>query len=297
MLDPDDLFTTEGLITSGAVDLVWGRGWRAPNYASLRAAEGDAGTGDELPLPLRGVLFAFLRELPDALAAIERARPTGRFVVIARDGDSRLVNVLREGAIAGTVRQCEAVKHLFSVHTEARPVVTPMPFALRWKSQAQVLANAIRNVPRSRKNAVLCAHRTLNVLEPGHERFTADAYFGNKPWATFYTAPMEAYPIPYDWYVNEVRSHDYFVAASNPDGGERQALWEAMALGTIPICTRRTQARWANLPIALVDEWSDVTEQWCDAHIAELRSRSFEAMSLRYWVGRVEETARACEAR
>jgi hypothetical protein len=67
------------------------------------------------------------------------------------------------------------------------------------------------------------------------------------------------------------------------------AAWEAMWIGTIPICLRHPELlHFADLPIAFVDNWRDVTPEWCDAN-AGLINRSAEKVTLAYWVERIRE--------
>lgn len=285
MIDTNGIFSSEGLVISGVIDFVWGCGWRLPTSENFRNAEGCADRSSGLVLPKKAVISVFLRELPDMLSQIDKdGNSDGSYIVVVRDGDSTLSQTV--GGLPSFVR------HIFSVHTDSNERVTAMPFGLRWVDHAKSLHGLSERLPRTSKNSVLLAHRLLNWLPPDHERRTSLHALSNLPHVTTFLASGEAYPLTLDEYYEKLRQHDYFVSASGDNGGERQAMWEAMALGTIPICTRKAQARWSDMPVALVDSWSDVTLEWCQKNIEVLRSRSFEKMSLSYWVERVSKEAK-----
>ena len=293
--DVADTFCTEGLVTSGVVDLVWGCGWRAPTYESMRSAEGGCFVGVHnsecadrnkgLVLPCKAVIFTFLRELPDTLTQIERERPDGHFVVIARDSDSTVESVLGVRGIHS------AVKHLFTVHCMRETArITSMPFALRWADHVKGLSAVAAATARKHDNFVLLAHRLPKHLSDNHERHAAYADLQDRPWVTAIRADGERDPLSNTEYLTALRCHDYFVAASNDNGAERHAMWEALALGTIPICTQR-QRRWAEMPIVVVDDWTDVTLSLCEEQIASARSKTMEKLSLAYWIEMVRQKA------
>ncbi len=287
----NDWLSTEGLVASGVVDTVWGNGWRAPTSESLRTAEGcNHKTVSPMRLPKRAVIAVFLRELPQVLGQIEREGKTdGRYVIIARDGDSKLVDVLRHG-------MPPYVQHLFSVYAPHHSRITPMPFALRWLVDVDRVKEANAYVPRTSKNRVLVCHRTLDWLPPDHERFTSNEFFADKPWATVVSSVFHVNPLTVSAYLKEVRSHDFFVVASgdgNRYGGiERHAQWEAMALGAVLICTKGKQSRWADMPVAIVNDWSEVTPEWCEYNLPLLRKHSIDKMMLSYWVEQIRARAK-----
>jgi len=280
-----DILYTEGLLP--VVDVVWDVGWSQPTVESLRSAEGAAGQSRRTALPRRGVIAVFLRELPDMLRVLERDGGGGRYIVVARDGDSLLSRVLTQG-----LPSC--VQHLFAVYTQTSARTTPMPFALRWRTHVESLVPYLA-VPRTKERSVLVAHQNLHWFRPGHERRVANAYFRDKPWATVREAPDNQYPMTNDEYLRALRSHDYFVAASgdgNQDGGvERVAMWEGLALGCVPLCTRR-QVQWNDLPVAVVDCWEQVTEGLCDASIDALHNQSLDRVRLTYWLKKIYDKTR-----
>ncbi|MES2179815.1 MAG: hypothetical protein V4550_18285 [Gemmatimonadota bacterium] len=282
-----DVLHTEGLLE--VVDYIWNKGWRSPTGGNLRLAEGDSPRegNSSWDLPQKAVVAVFQRELPDVLRNLEQRYSNGHYVIIARDGDAKLEHILGRRDLPSYIH------HMFAVYAPDHPRITSMPFALRWASQVEGLENIIATIPRTSVNKVLVAHQNLHWFRPGHERRTANAYFRDKPWATVYEAPDNQYPMTNDGYLRALRSHDFFVAASgdgNADGGiERQAMWEGLALGCIPICTPR-QAQWCDMPIYIVPDWTSMHEAPSRDFVLSL-NLSLDRFRLSYWIERIREKA------
>lgn len=284
-----DFLCTEGLLESGVVDLVWGYGWRPPTIESMRQAQ--HGT-DQSPSPLRlppaAVISCFNVYLPRVLAQIAAENPGGQYIIVSRDGDPPL-----------RVSPPPFVHHIFAINVSAPgPRVTPMPTGAYAFVEHKHFDTALQ-IPRSRANRVLLGYSLDmpgSVYHAGHERITAIEYFRDKPWATVNERMLgwatRSGPIWSSWswpeYQAFVRAHDYVVVPVGY-GVDRMAAWEAIVLGAIPICLRHPELlHFADLPVAFVDGWQDVTPEWCDANLA-LRERSAEKLALRYWVDRVAE--------
>lgn len=289
-----DIFSTEGMIQSGVIDYIWGWGWRPPTSHMLKRAEAPNPrasipefTDDGVALPKRAVIFVFQRELPDALSLIERSgNADGRYVIVARDGDMPLDRILRAGLPS-------YVHHLFAVYAPAgHPRITRMPFGVRWLDNVDRIRAANVEIPRTIRNRVLVCHRKIGWLRIDHERNASLSYFRRKPWATVHEGRGEDNPLGHEAYLREVRSHEFFVVGGGSGGQssggiERIAQWEALALGAIPICTRRQEC-WSDM-VAIVDRWEDVTPEWCEEN--DSKTRNVERMTLSYWVAAVRQKA------
>jgi hypothetical protein len=279
-----DVLHTEGLLP--VVDAVWNAGFAEPTVESLRSAESASAPSCLIELPEHAVVSVFQRELPECLAALERRG--GRYIVISRDGDARLAHLLKGRELP------DCVRHLFAVYApDGHARVTRMPFALRWRGQIEGLLPSL-TLKKERIGRVLCAHLKLHWFGPQHERRTAEKHFTNFERGAVYIAIDGQYPLADDEYKRSLRYFDYVVMASgdgNQEGGiERQAMWEALALGCVPLCTRRQQ-HWAALPIAIVDRWEDATPEWLDAQYEGIVRRPLDLARMSYWIEQVKAKA------
>jgi len=282
------MVSSEGLVESNVVDVVWDQGWRPASVLALRESQhGTPDSGDKMELPPSAVIFSFSSQFPMMCERLGRDHGGGKYIVIRRDGDMPLKN---------NAPGC--VQHIFSIDVDGPdPRVTPMPTGSYAFSDRELLTEALK-IPRSRSNLVLVSYSLDmpgSVYGSGHERITAIEYFKDKPWATVNEKILHwdtrEGPVWPSWsgieYLTQVRSHDSVVVPVGY-GVDRMASWEAMSLGTIPISMKHSQLHhFAELPIAFVDNWSDVTPEWCDAN-RSLIELSTKNVSLEYWVERIK---------
>jgi hypothetical protein len=84
---------------------------------------------------------------------------------------------------------------------------------------------------------------------------------------------------------------DYaFVVSPHGNGLDCHRTWEALCLGCIPIVkTSGLDPLFEDLPVWIVNSWSDVTEENMKAKINEFRERTFryERLELSYWRDRI----------
>ena len=93
------------------------------------------------------------------------------------------------------------------------------------------------------------------------------------------------------------RNQSEFVFIASPWGNGPDCIrtWEGLILGCIPIVKRSPMcAVFDDLPVLIVDKWSDVTEQLLLETIRRLSTMSFmyEKLTLEYWVKRIKDAGR-----
>lgn len=296
-----NLLCTEGLIEAGVVDVMYNHGWYEATPAALRAAQHghDFPAQPKIALPPKAVVSCFLVHFPEAMFQAQIDSPNGKYIFLARDGDPSIREGGGPNCNAAAFPPC--VWHVFGINViERTPRITPMPGCM-WAfwDGAMRIPEALAQ-PKERKNSVLVAHRHDGggMFKGNHERLTSIAYFRDKPWATVHPALLTGVPGPpldvcHMWphpeYLKQVRDHD-FLTIPIGYGVERIAPWEAIALGTVPICYRHPEyLQFQDMPIAFVNTWDDVTPAWCDQMLEAMRGRPTEKITLDYWVERIRE--------
>jgi hypothetical protein len=81
-----------------------------------------------------------------------------------------------------------------------------------------------------------------------------------------------------------------FVISPHGGGYDCHRLWEALVLGCIPIVKKSMiDILYDDLPVLIVDQWSDVTEKLLKTTVASFRTRTFryEKLSLQYWMDKI----------
>jgi len=78
-----------------------------------------------------------------------------------------------------------------------------------------------------------------------------------------------------------------FVISPHGNGLDCHRTWEALVLGCIPIVKKsKLDSLYTDLPVLIVDKWSDVNEQLLQNTFIEFKNKKFnyERLLLYYWV-------------
>ena len=83
-----------------------------------------------------------------------------------------------------------------------------------------------------------------------------------------------------------------FVICPHGGGYDCHRLWEALILGCIPIVKKSNiDELYQDLPVLIVDQWEDITEDLLKATIAAFRERkdsfAYEKLTLKYWMDKI----------
>ena len=82
-----------------------------------------------------------------------------------------------------------------------------------------------------------------------------------------------------------------FILSPFGNGMDCHRTWEALCLGCIPILRAPGfKKMFENLPVLIVNNWSDVNQGLLDKTIEEFKTRTFdyEKLSLKYWVDKIK---------
>lgn len=124
----------------------------------------------------------------------------------------------------------------------------------------------------------------FDVKNNPKERAQALQAFQEKPFC------VKTFPIPYEEYLREMASYQ-FVVSPHGTGLDCYRTWEALALGCIPLVkTSSLDCLYEDLPVLIVEDWSEVTEEFLIGKQREMSNRSYQMQKLRmdYWVDVVE---------
>jgi hypothetical protein len=90
---------------------------------------------------------------------------------------------------------------------------------------------------------------------------------------------------PYDQYLLDL-AQSKFILSPRGNGLDCHRTWEALWLGSIPIVKSSTlDSLLEDLPVLIVDEWSQIDEAYLNQKYAEMGSKSFNLRKLffAYW--------------
>jgi hypothetical protein len=90
-------------------------------------------------------------------------------------------------------------------------------------------------------------------------------------------------------------TQNVFVASPRGNGLDTIRTWEALMLGCIVIVQRIPgspviEELYADLPVVIIDRWSDLSRDFLDRILSEYSRRTFryEKLTMHYWIDRIE---------
>ena len=91
------------------------------------------------------------------------------------------------------------------------------------------------------------------------------------------------------YYWNQIIKHA-FVLSPFGVGMDCHRTWEALCLGSIPIiCAPHFKKLFADLPVLIVNDWSEITEELLQSTIESFKEKTFnyKKLSLAYWRNKI----------
>jgi hypothetical protein len=133
------------------------------------------------------------------------------------------------------------------------------------------------------KNLVYLNHN-INTNPP--ERLKPYQILEGKPWATIDRGINGS---EFDRYLENLYTHK-FVVCPEGNGMDTHRTWECLYLGTIPIEKRNINNQfYADLPILLVDDWEEVTEEFLEAAFPMFKTQTWnmKKLTFEYWKNKI----------
>jgi hypothetical protein len=113
-------------------------------------------------------------------------------------------------------------------------------------------------------------------------------FFLDKPWA------YRRYGRPWNEYLEDIAS-SYFVLSPHGNGLDCHRTWEALLMGSIPVVkTSSLDPLYEDLPVVIVHEWEEITEQFLIEKYHEMQNKTFkmERIYAQYWLDAIKECQR-----
>lgn len=126
----------------------------------------------------------------------------------------------------------------------------------------------------------------MNILVGTYSQERGPLYsmFVNQPFCKV-CQPTKA---PYDFLIDLAES--LCVLCPRGNGVETHRTWEALYMGAIPIVrTSDADSMYDGLPVIIVEEWSEVTEEFLRAKYQEISTKNYqlERMYAPYWIDKI----------
>jgi hypothetical protein len=195
--------------------------------------------------------------------------------------------------------------------------ITPIPYGIDYWTLSR--RQSWTNTPMSsacaqdhhlsqlRKSAVHFSKRgTIDSSPPRiyiNFQFNLDGNGGSERLSAYQSIPRDLMSIQespcnrYDTWG--AYSQHVFVASPRGNGLDTIRTWEALMMGCIvivrrlsdtPAATTVIEELYDNLPVLIIDQWSDITRDLLDRILSEYTQRTFryDKLTMKYWIERIE---------
>lgn len=156
----------------------------------------------------------------------------------------------------------------------------PLPMGIAnfcWGSGNVLTINLVmrKKIPKTR-----LAHMCISTWTYPKEREMVLNKFSNAPFV--YSTGQK----PFDDYLRDAASAKFSIA---PRGNalDTHRIWECLLIGTIPIVkTSSLDVLYENLPILIIDDWDQVTEEFLNEKYVEMKNKTYDMqkMWIDYWL-------------
>lgn len=237
-----------------------------------------------------GLVYAATHELTSCIEGIRRQ--SGRVSVLSHNSDGCIVSPgtpLREYDFVWDNVPAN-VGHWFAQNVDVRDDrLTPLPIGLeniRWYPDLHK-KDVIASLPRVENKGLLYLNVNTEIVV---QREVLYQRFGNLAWCT---AERGKNGIRFNHYAQQLSTHK-FVLCPDGNGLDTHRTWEALYLGSFPIVERHcfTEEFAKLLPLLIIDDWDQVTEDFLNSKYDEFTSRewNWHALSIRYWEDLIRRT-------
>ena len=169
------------------------------------------------------------------------------------------------------------------------PKFTPIPLGIirgeEWFLKRHKLYHHFNKLKKRPKTELLYGNFTLHAGFDTGRRGVYEA-FKDKPFCTMASRK------PFLEYMEEMSQYK-FVLSPWGDIVDCYRHWEAMLVGAIPIMqsSQALESLCADLPVILVKDWSEVTEEFLNRKYEEMKGKQYNLRKLymQYWVDKINE--------
>ena len=173
--------------------------------------------------------------------------------------------------------------------------------AMHFRNKEEIIINT--SIQNNNKYSDKLLFVNFKISNNYSERISAYKSVEGKSFCTFsekmfteeqLNPPTEAFPPihtePYEFFTNEISKHK-FVLCPVGNGLESHRLWETLYIGAIPITRRNLNYSFYEdkLPILMVDDWSEITEEFLIQKYSEITNKlengfyNLEMLNFSYW--------------
>jgi len=167
----------------------------------------------------------------------------------------------------------------------------PIPIGIEnahWKINNTSIIKEITEL-HVKKNKLL--YLNFNPKTNRQKRENVVAFFAHKPFCTKVTKK------PFKQYLKDL-AESHFIVSPNGNGIDCHRTWEALLCGSIPIVEQPADnSLFTDLPVIIINSWSEVTEEFLHKKLEELSKRTFnfKKLYIDYWFDLMRQKQKKCK--
>jgi hypothetical protein len=174
------------------------------------------------------------------------------------------------------------------------PKLKPLPIGLEnehWGRNYKTIINELvaQGINKEEKEYLLFLNFNINT-NPA-ERLPAYNYFSKQTFC--YCPPTQSVPD----YLRDI-CHSKFVVSPHGNGLDCHRTWEALYMGIFPVVKTSTlDALYTRLPVIIVDDWCDVTQEFLEKRYREMIAQTYkwEKLYIYYWINKFNKMKNRCK--
>lgn len=160
------------------------------------------------------------------------------------------------------------------------PKIHPIPIGLAPSHLPHGDLEAIRRIQARNLPKIHLLYMNITIQTYSSERWAVFKRFSMEPFC-FRTGKK-----PFEEYLQDMAQAKFTIAPRGA-GLDTYRLWEALYVGSIPIVkTSSLDSLYEGLPILIVNDWSDVTEEFLEQKYVEMSQKTYslDKLDIAYWI-------------
>lgn len=208
---------------------------------------------------------------------------------VIKDSDKKLIIITHNSDMnvdSSFIVPDNVVKWFAQNVNVVNPKIESIPIGLendRWfpsERKKEKMAEKYREGIRM-KNLVYINHNVAN--NPAKREGIYELFAGQR-WATIQDGRNGQ---DFDSYLDNVYNHNFMICPEG-NGIDTHRTWECLYMGTIPIEKRNINNSFhCDMPIFLVDDWSQITEKIAELWPVLFCNRNKERLTFEYWKNKI----------
>lgn len=231
-----------------------------------------------------------------------------KFILVTGDGDETMPDDMIDMGTFNNIINNQNLIHWYSVNSNERyhKKFTLIPIGVNfhsltfgefcgWNDSAMTPFEQERMLDDIKLNSSNFYERTPKCYSNFH--FVTYPEFGNPRQDAINKIPKDLVyyePSLTNRFNTWSKNAEYaFTLSPMGHGMDCHRTWEALMLGTIVIVKKsQLDSLYEGLPVLIVDDWSDITEELLHKTIEEFKNKEFnyEKITLKYWVDKIRNT-------